>query len=555
MHIKKTIRDLITASAERAKAAGALAFETIPAFEVEAAKHAEHGDLATNLALILAKQAKQPPRQVAQAIIDHLSAPEGMLLKMEIAGPGFINFFIADAYWYKVIAEIHRMGTAYGNSNLGFGVKVQVEFVSANPTGPLHIGHGRGAALGDALANLLAATGHTVEREYYINDVGNQILTLGKSLYFRLRELAGEVVEFPAEGYQGDYMKDLARDYLAQGNAAPGPEPHADDLVRLGRYAGDVILNDIKQDLKDFGVRFDTWFSETELYRQGLVDQGFARLKELGYLYEQDGALWFKATAFGDEKDRVVRRSNGATTYFASDVAYHLHKFQRGYNLVVDIWGADHHGYVPRLQAVAQALGFTGRLQVILVQLVSLLRQGEPVAMTTRGGTFVTLREVMDEVGKDAARFIFLTRRPDAHLEFDLEVAKQQSSDNPVYYVQYAHARLASVFRQAAAQGIERQALDPARFPRLTLPEELSILKMLANYPELVEGAARNLEPHRITYFLTELAAQLHSYYYKHRFISDDVELTQARFWLVSGVKTVLAHGLGVLGVEAPETM
>jgi arginyl-tRNA synthetase len=555
MHIKKTIRDLITASAERAKASGALAFDAIPAFEVEAAKHAEHGDLAANLALILAKQAKQPPRQVAQAIIDHLAAPEGMLLKMEIAGPGFINFFIADAYWYKVIAEIHRMGTAYGNSNLGFGVKVQVEFVSANPTGPLHIGHGRGAALGDALANLLAATGHTVEREYYINDVGNQILTLGKSLYFRLRELSGEAVEFPADGYQGGYMKDLARDYLAQGNAAPGPEPQADDLVRLGRYAGDVILDDIKRDLKDFGVRFDHWFSETELYRQGLVEQGFTRLKELGYLYEQDGALWFKATAFGDEKDRVVRRSNGATTYFASDVAYHLHKFQRGYNLVVDIWGADHHGYVPRLQAVSQALGFTGRLQVILVQLVSLLRQGEPVAMTTRGGTFVTLREVMDEVGKDAARFIFLTRRPDAHLEFDLEVAKQQSNDNPVYYVQYAHARLASVFRQAAAQGIERQALDPARFPRLTLPEELSILKMLANYPELVEGAARNLEPHRITYFLTELAAQLHSYYYKHRFISDDVELTQARFWLVSGVKTVLAHGLGVLGVEAPETM
>jgi len=394
-----------------------------------------------------------------------------------------------------------------------------------------------------------------VEREYYINDVGNQILTLGKSLYFRLRELAGAAVEFPADGYQGDYMKDLARDYLAAGHAAPGPEPQADDLLRLGRYAGDVILAGIKHDLDDFGVTFDTWFSETELYRQHLVDQGFARLKELGYLYEADGALWFKATEFGDEKDRVVRRRNGATTYFASDVAYHLHKFRRGFDRVVDIWGADHHGYAPRLQAAAQALGFTGRLQVILVQLVSLLRQGEPVAMTTRGGAFVTLREVIDEVGKDAARFIFLTRRPDAQLEFDLEVAKQQSSDNPVYYVQYAHARLASVFRQAAAQGIEVEEFDPARFSRLTLPEELAILKMLANYPELVEVAARHLEPHRITYFLTELAAQLHSYYYKHRFISDDVELTQARFWLVSGVKTVLAHGLGILGVEAPETM
>jgi arginyl-tRNA synthetase len=295
--------------------------------------------------------------------------------------------------------------------------------------------------------------------------------------------------------------------------------------------------------------------TETELYRQNLVDQSFTRLQELGHLYEADGALWFKAAAFGDEKDRVVRRSNGATTYFASDVAYHLHKFRRGFDQVVDIWGADHHGYVPRLQAAAQARGCTGRLQVILVQLVSLVRQGEPVAMTTRGGTFVTLREVIDEVGRDAARFIFLTRRPEAQLEFDLELAIQQSNENPVYYVQYAHARLASVFRQAAAQGLEVQALDPARFPRLALPEELIILKMLANYPELVEGAARNLEPHRITYFLTELAAQLHSYYYKHRFISDDVELTQARFWLVSGVKTVLAHGLGILGVEAPETM
>jgi len=555
MHIKKTIHDLITASAGRARESGELTFETLPAFEVEAAKHPEHGDLATNLALVLAKQAKMPPWKVVQSIIDHLSAPAGMLLKVEMAGPGFINFFIADSYWYRVISEIHRLGPAYGNSEMGAGVKVQVEFVSANPTGPLHIGHGRGAALGDALANLLSATGHTVAREYYINDVGNQILTLGKSLYFRLWELNGEAVVFPEDGYQGDYMKGLARDYLAQGNPAPPAEPHEDDLVRLGRYAGDVILAGIKCDLDDFGVSFDAWFSETELYRQGLVDQGFTLLKEQGYLYEADGALWFRATEFGDEKDRVVRRSNGATTYFASDVAYHLHKFRRGFDQVVDIWGADHHGYVPRLLAAVQALGFHGRLQVILVQLVSLLRQGEPVAMTTRGGTFVTLREVMDEVGKDAARFIFLTRRPDAQLEFDLEVAKQQSSENPVYYVQYAHARLASVFRQAAAQGIEVEAFDPARFPRLTLPEELTILKRLANYPELVEAAARNREPHRITYFLTELAAQLHSYYYKHRFISDDVELTQARFWLVSSVKTVLAHGLGILGVGAPETM
>ena len=555
MRLKQTIRELITAGAEQARQAGVLTFDTLPPFEVEAPKQAEHGDLATNLALVLAKQAKMAPRKVAETIIQNLAAPAGMLEKVEIAGPGFINFFIADAFWYGVIPEIHQLGPAYGDSEMGAGNKVQVEFVSANPTGPLHIGHGRGAALGDALANLLSATGHAVVREYYINDVGNQILTLGKSLYFRLRELAGEAVVFPEDGYQGDYMKDLARDYLAAGGAPPPPEPHEDTLLALGRYAGDAILAGIKQDLDDFGVTFDTWFSEAELYRQGLVDQSFALLQEQGHLKEADGALWFKATAFGDEKDRVVRRSNGATTYFASDIAYHLYKFQQGYNLVVDIWGADHHGYVPRLQAAVQALGFDGRLKVILVQLVSLLRQGQPVAMTTRGGTFVTLREVIDEVGKDAARFIFLSRRPDAHLEFDLEVAKQQSSENPVYYVQYAHARLASVFRQAEAQGLTLTESDFARFPLLTLPEELAILKLLANYPELVEGAARNLEPHRITYCLTELAAQLHSYYYKHRFISEDADLTRARLWLVSGVKTVLAHGLGILGVEAPETM
>jgi arginyl-tRNA synthetase len=555
MRLKKILRDLITTAVEDARGAGQLTFDTFPVFEVEAPKHAEHGDLATNLALVLASQARRPPRQVAQTIIDHLTAPAGMLQKVELAGPGFINFFIADSYWYQVIPEIHQLGPAYGNSDLGAGQKVQVEFVSANPTGPLHIGHGRGAALGDALANLLSATGHAVTREYYVNDVGNQILTLGKSLYFRLRELQGEVVQFPEDGYQGDYMKDLARDYLAQGGAPPPAEPHEDDLLTLGRYAADVILAGIKHDLNDFGVSFDNWFSETELYRRHLVDQSFTWLQEQGYLYEADGALWFRSSQFGDEKDRVVRRRNGATTYFASDVAYHLYKFRQGYDQVVDIWGADHHGYVPRLQAAAQALGVTGRLQVILVQLVSLLRQGEPVAMTTRGGTFVTLREVMDEVGKDAARFIFLTRRPDAHLEFDLEVAKQQSSENPVYYVQYAHARLASVFRQAAAQGIEIGEPDPARLPRLDLPEELTILKMLAGYPELVEGAARQLEPHRLTYFLTELAAQLHSYYYKYRFISEDESLTQARLWLVSGVKTVLAHGLGILGVEAPEAM
>jgi len=556
MHPKKILHNLIAVSTSVAQAGGYIKFPgALPDFEIEATKHAEHGDLATNAALVFASQAKQPPRKVAETIVKGLSAPPGLLAKVEIAGPGFINFFIQDSWWPHVLLEIDRLGAAYGNSDLGRGQKVQVEFVSANPTGPLHIGHGRGAALGDALANLLRTTGHEVVREYYINDVGTQILTLGKSLYFRLRELQGEAVAFPEDGYQGDYLKDLAREYLAQGKPALPVPASEDTLMELGRYAGDIILAGIKQDLEDFGVRFDSWFSETELYRRGLVEQSFALLKEKGFLYDKDGALWFRATAFGDEKDRVVRRQTGATTYFASDVAYHLCKFQQGYDLVVDIWGADHHGYVPRLLAAAQALDLTGKLKVILVQLVSLLRQGEPVAMTTRGGTFVTLREVLDEVGKDAARFIFLTRRADAHLDFDLEVAKEQSPENPVYYVQYAHARLASVFRQEGAQGLGDEAPDPALFPRLSLPEELTILKMLANYPELVEAAAKALEPHRLTYFLTEMASQLHSYYYKHRFISEDAHLTRARLSLVKGVKAVLNHGLTILGVTAPETM
>ena len=552
MQTKKLLRDLITDSLNRARQAGVVNFAELPPFDVEAPRQAEHGDFATNAALVLASQAKQPPRRLAEIIKEGIAAP-GVVRKIDLAGPGFINFFMEDDYWRRVLPEIRRLGDAYGNCDLGAGLKVQVEFVSANPTGPLHIGHGRGAALGDALARLLAAAGYQVEREYYINDVGNQILTLGKSLAYRLRELQGETVEFPEDGYQGDYIKDLAQQYLTEQGHAPSGDDQLDYLP-LGRYAGDLILAGIKQDLEDFGVTFDRWFSEADLFDQGWVERSFMVLKELGLLYEEDGALWFAASRFGDEKDRVIRRSNGATTYFASDVAYHLNKFDRGYDLVVDLWGADHHGYVPRLQAAAQAMGKKDRLHVILVQLVSLLRQGQPLAMTTRGGTFVTLREVLDEVGKDAARFIFLTRRSDAHLDFDLEVAKQQNAENPVYYVQYAHARLASVFRQAEAQSI-KPAFDEAAIPLLSLPEELNILRLLAGYPDLVEGAARQLEPHRITYCLTELASQLHSYYRNHRFISDDAGLTQARFWLAAGVKTVLAHGLGILGVAGPESM
>jgi len=554
MYTRKFLQQLITDSLIAAQTYGDLpSAGTLPAFEIEKPKSPEHGDFASNAALVLAKPLRQPPRRIAEILLKGMRVPEGLLQKVEIAGPGFINFFLADHYWLQVLPEILRQGESYGDCAIGAGRRVQVEFVSANPTGPLHIGHGRGAALGDALARLLARAGYKVEREYYINDVGTQILTLGKSLYYRLRELQGETVAFPEDGYQGDYLKEVARQYLADRGLPPKEAGEAVYQV-LGRYAADLILAGIKQDLLDFDVTFDRWLSEAELISQGWLSKGFEVLRQKGCLYEKDGALWFTASRFGDDKDRVIQRSTGATTYFASDVAYHLHKFQRGYDLVVDLWGADHHGYVPRMQAAAEALGFRDRLKIILVQLVSLSRHGEPVAMTTRGGTFVTLREVLDEVGKDAARFIFLTRRADAHLEFDLEVAKLQNPENPVYYVQYAHARLASVFRQAAAQGITLNP-DESLLPLLSLPEEIGLLKLLADYPELVEGAARNLEPHRITYFLTELAAQLHSYYYRHRFISEDADLTQARLWLVKGVKQVLAHGLGILGVSAPESM
>lgn len=556
MSMKKRVAEVVTQALETLKTNGILAYDNVPNFQVDIPKVTDHGDFATNAAMMLAKSARRSPRQLAELIRETLNPPAGMLAKVEIAGPGFINLFIQDSYWLQVLADIEAAAGTYGNSTIGVGKKVQVEFVSANPTGPLHVGHGRGAALGDALANILAGTGHEVEREYYINDVGLQIQTLGRSLFLRAQELQGQQVTFPENCYQGDYIKELAEQYLVAYGPLTSGEPDADTLNACGRYAGEAILAEIRQDLVDFGVHFDHWFSETRLFQDQVLERALAALEARGYLVEADGALWFQATAFGDEKDRVVRRQNGATTYFASDIAYHWEKFQRGFDQVIDIWGADHHGYVPRLKAVVQALGISEqRLTVLLVQLVSLLREGQPVAMTTRGGTFVTLRQVMDEVGKDVARFIFLSRRADAQLEFDLELAKKQTSENPVYYVQYAHARLASVFRLAAEKGIAWGVAPKSVLERLSLPEELTILKLLATYPDVVEAAAVHLEPHRITYFLTELAGQLHSYYYKHRFISDDEELTQARLLLVQGIKTVLDHGLALLGVESPESM
>jgi arginyl-tRNA synthetase len=478
------------------------------------------------------------------------------LNKVDIAGPGFINFYLKPGAWHPVLREIHECDLRYGASDRGRGEKIQVEFVSSNPTGPLHVGHGRGAAVGDSVANILDFCGYAVQREYYINDSGRQVQTLGRSAFLRYRELLGETVSFPQEFYQGDYIRDIAARIRDQYGDGLLREKESEAVMTCARIAADGILAGIRNDLSVFGVSFDEWFSEQSLYDSGKVDQIIAGFRANGTIYEHDGALWFKTSAYGDEKDRVVVRGNGQTTYFASDIAYHQDKFSRGMKRVIDVWGADHHGYIPRMTAAIEACGHDrSQFHVILVQLVNLLRGGEPVAMSTRAGEFVTLREVIDEVGRDAARFIFLTRHYDSPLDFDLEIAKQQTNENPVYYVQYVHARISSIVRKAAEQGIEDIRWDDAAMALLQEPEDIQLIKTLARYPETVAASAEYLEPHRITYFLMGLAAAFHAYYNKHRVLSDDPLLSSGRLYLVEAVRKVIRNGLTLLGVSAPEKM
>jgi arginyl-tRNA synthetase len=524
--------------------------------ELEIPKMAQHGDYATNIALSLTRILKRKPREIAAEVLANLRDPDQLLERTEIAGPGFINLFLKPTAWKLILQEILSRPDSYGQQTWGAGKRVQVEFVSANPTGPLHIGHGRGAATGDVLASILAACGYQVEREYYINDAGNQMDTLGRSLYYRYQQLLGEVLDFPENHYQGDYMLDLARDFLQEhGNRYRGV-PLEEVLQLFTRFAGRRILDGIREDLRIFGVSFDNWFSEQSLHDRDVIRSTIRDLEAGGYVYEQDGARWFHSTAFGDEKDRVVIRANGINTYFASDLAYHRNKYDREFDLVIDIWGADHHGYVARMLAGVEALGRNrGDLQIILVQLVNLLRGGKPVAMSTRAGEFVTLREVIDEVGKDAARFIFLTRRSDSQLDFDLEMAKMQSNDNPVFYVQYAHARLCSIFEVARERGIAFNEQTPGGLELLATPQEVELIKLLGEYPEVLASSARHLEPHRLPYYLNEVVATFHSYYNQNRIIGDDPELTQARLFLAAATRTVLRNALQLLGVNAPEKM
>ena len=554
--MKQKIKDLIYKAALNAHKKGDLPSSEFPDVEVEAPRVESHGDFSTNIAMVMASIQKMPPKRIAEAIIKNIDDPKKVIAKTEIAGPGFINFFINSLSWHPVLRRIHEEDDRYGASDIGRGSKIQVEFVSSNPTGPLHVGHGRGAAVGDAVANILLFCGYDVEKEYYINDSGRQINTLGRSVFLRYRQLLGEDIEFPDDCYQGNYIHDLAgrikedkgRIFLDQKEDAA--------VLYCAQFAAKQIIAGIRDDLKSFGVEFDNWFSEQSLYDSGKVDKVLNVFRSRDIIYEKDGAHWFKTTDFGDEKDRVVVRNNGQTTYFASDIAYHRDKFDRGFERVIDIWGADHHGYIPRIKASIEAAGYSkDRFDVILVQLVNLLLGGEPVAMSTRAGEFITLKDVIDEVGADAARFIFLTRHHESPLDFDLELAKKKTNENPVFYVQYVHARISSIIRKGREKGIKDISWDEKAIAMLKEPEEINLIKSMDSYSETVRLSAEFMEPHRITFYLMNLASSFHAYYNKHRVLTDDPLLTGARLYLVVAVKKVIKNGLTLLGVSAPEKM
>jgi len=586
--MKNQIAELLAQALAKCQGAGLLPAELSPAIQVEHTRDSSHGDLAANLAMILAKPAGKKPRDVAQLLIEHLPA-SAIVDKVEIAGPGFINFFLKADTQFAIVPVILKAGEDFGRCNLGQGKRVQVEFVSANPTGPLHVGHGRGAAYGAVVADLLAAVGYHVHREYYVNDAGRQMNILAASVWLRYLELCGEEVPFPTNAYKGDYIWDIAATLHRENGDAmrftwdaisqtlPPDEPDGGDkedyidaiiarmqgLLRDDQYrlvfdlALNSILDDIRDDLAHFGVVYEQWYSERSLADNGAVMRAIERLQHSGHTYELDGAIWFRSTDYGDEKDRVLVRDNGVTTYFASDIAYHMDKFERGFEQVIDIWGADHHGYVPRVKAALQALGYdASKLDVLLVQFAILYRGGEKAQMSTRSGEFVTLRELRKEVSNDAARFFYVMRKSEQHLDFDLDLAKSQSTDNPMYYIQYAHARVCSVMRQLAEKLFSyEQAEGLANLHRLTEAHESAILTRLARYPEIVAAAAQTHEPHQIAHYLRELANDFHTYYNAHQFIVDDSALRNARLCLVQCVQQVVANGLKLLGVSAPESM
>lgn len=530
--------------------------DDLPEVHLERTKRDDQGDWATNVAMQACKVLGQNPRDLASALVEKLKS-DSHIRSVEVAGPGFINFFLADRWIGTVISSILKAGDSYGKCDLGKGRKVQVEFVSANPTGPLHVGHGRGAAVGDVIGNLLSFAGWSVEKEYYVNDAGLQMSNLGRSTQSRYFELLGRGAEapFPEDGYKGDYLYDLARDIIDKEGDTFLEKPLEDSLSFFTTYSCEAILEGIKKDLDRFGVTFNGWFSEKTLYTEELVKNAVATLNERGYSYEEDGAVWFRSTDFNDDKDRVLFRSNGVPTYFASDVAYHKNKFDRGFDRVIDVWGADHHGYVPRMRAAIEALGRSPDDFVVpLIQFVNLLRDGEQVSMSTRSGQFVTLSDVIDEVGVDATRYYFVMRRYDSHLDFDLELAKKNSSDNPVFYVQYANARMSSIIRTLEERGIKFPEESELNESHLNSSEEKKLITRLSMFPEEMEKAVTELAPHRLVNYLHDLAGDFHSFYNAHRVLDEDPK-RPSRILLVKASQTVLANGFKILGISAPDRM
>ena len=586
--MKSQILHLLSQALEQLASDGVIPSDAVPAPLIERTRDRQHGDFASNIAMVLAKVARCRPRDLAEKLV--AAMPESSLVtKSEIAGPGFINFFLSDDAYHALVPEILQQGFDFGRSNHGENKKVQVEFVSANPTGPLHVGHGRGAAYGAVVADLLEAVGFDVHREYYVNDAGRQMDILATSVWLRYLELCDESFTFPANGYKGDYIRDISA-ILKQEHGElykhsseelfadiPPDEPEGGDkerhidaliaraksLLQENRYryvfelALNTILDDIREDLAEFGVTYQDWYSERSLIDSGAVNKAIERLRSADYLYQKEGAFWFRSTDFGDEKDRVVIRENGQTTYFASDIAYHMEKLERGFDRVIDVWGADHHGYVPRVKAALKALGDDpGKLDVLLVQFANLYRGGQKVQMSTRSGSFVTLRQLRDEVGRDAARFFYVMRKCEQHLDFDLDLAKSESNDNPVYYAQYAHARVCSVLRQAGDKAIDVTPTEGIKnLEKLTEMHEQQLLITLSRYPEVVEAAALSEEPHQLCHYVRELAAEFHTYYNASRFLVEDAALRDARIKLILAVRQVLGNGLGLLGVSAPESM
>ncbi|MBM7622681.1 arginine--tRNA ligase [Sporohalobacter salinus] len=540
---------------EAIKRSVGLEIEEIPTIKLEDPREEKHGDYATNIAMVLSGKSEKSSRKIATEISNNLEN-FNYLSKVKVAGPGFINFYLKNDWLYEVLTEIKEKGMDYGRVNVGEGEKVQVEFVSVNPTGPLHVGHGRGAVVGDVLANLLDVAGYEVSKEYLINDAGNQMDMLGRSVAVRYQQLLGKEVSFLEEGYRGSYIEDIAEEIRIKNGDEYLEKANNDEIEYFREYAYDKMLNRIKQTVNEFGISFDNWFSERSLHPEA-IEEVVQELKEVEYIYEEDGALWFKSTEFGDDKDRVVIKSDGSPTYFAADIAYHKNKFERGFDKVINIWGADHHSHVDRMKAVVEALGYdTESLSIILVQMVTLFEDGNEVQMSKRAGEFITLQDVIDEVGVDVARYFYIMRDTDSQLDFDLELAKQESTNNPIYYVQYAHARICSLLEKKENENVKLPDIEEIDLTNLQAEEEIDLLNKLASYPKEISKCAKTKEPHHLAQFVYDLASKFHSFYNKCPVILNDKEVMYARLHLVIACKQILKDILeNLLGISAPEKM